>query len=712
MAVKYGFYNAIEHDRLYSARDFGEMFDGLITDGIYATIGGAMAVVVGSGMKVIVRTGRAWFNCTWTVNTADMPITIEQSDRLLPRIDAVILEVDTRVSGRKNSIKAITGSPALIPKKPTLSNTGEVYQYPLAYITVPQNSTSVSATNIENCIGNVTPFVTGILKSVSIAELWDQWKAQFEAWFVSIRSVLDGDVALNLQNNIDKCVKLVDKARETDLTSTNSIKWMTPEMTSKMIKNEMRGEFGSIISSSELLLESSGYYKCLSSPCFKLNDLPEGVRKTTVRNRLGFRYGAVGVASSMEFSINGNRPLVCIGDDRFASGTKATIMDKNISMEIEKANHLGPTRMSYMMEEFDNISIEIEYPSEIFTIKSESVSIFSYANKPIKTVCALHYSKNKPNDLYIVIVSDAYELIVVNYSKPVSSATVVTTIRPFSTNTVFDQEHDTVFLLGDYLYAYDSSEKIMKAYVLVSGQEASNVITNDVITFATKRDYGIVTSLYSNVVTSRTSDGIQSLIKNGSDIKYSYISIADIKTMLQKRLSPYYAADEITVAPLLAVYDEDDGYSTSLYGILLYAEEEALDYTLVEKANGAYGLSSSKHIENKEYIFYIGGYESNTDSYNLYPFHRFSTKQKIPGSNVQSPEGASVYYDLAYREGLVENVAKLGISGVTPKDFSNRTNNWAVIETRFHTTYGSIIPMPGNLPLSNGITDEYIYLPS
>lgn len=37
--IKSGFYDSINHDRLYRADDFSDYFEGLISDGIYAGIG-------------------------------------------------------------------------------------------------------------------------------------------------------------------------------------------------------------------------------------------------------------------------------------------------------------------------------------------------------------------------------------------------------------------------------------------------------------------------------------------------------------------------------------------------------------------------------------------------------------------------------------------------------------------------------------------------
>ncbi len=238
MAFRCGFYNAVNHDRTYNATEFGDLFTGLINDGVYATIGHAMTVAPVAGMTVKVRSGRAWFNKTWSVNDSDYPLTIPESDLLLPRIDAVILEVDTRVSVRNNSLRIVTGHPANNPSYPTLTRENGLYQYPLAYITVRANVTSIQEGDIEVVVGrNPTPFVTGIIKAADISDFWSQWDSQFHEWFDELRVSMSGDVAVNLQAQIEdiklKMLSTDNKASTTQAqTGTSDSVWMTPSKTS------------------------------------------------------------------------------------------------------------------------------------------------------------------------------------------------------------------------------------------------------------------------------------------------------------------------------------------------------------------------------------------------------------------------------------------------------------------------------------------------
>lgn len=177
MSFASGFFNSVDHDRLYDATDISRLFDGLIRDGIFASIGDCLVVKQSNQMNVTVGTGRAWFNHTWSYNDALYPVTIPPSEILMDRIDAVVLEINSVESVRANSIKLIKGTPSSTPTKPALMNTKEVHQYPLAYVTVGKEVTSIRQADIENCVGtSACPFVTGILEVISIEQLIPQWK--------------------------------------------------------------------------------------------------------------------------------------------------------------------------------------------------------------------------------------------------------------------------------------------------------------------------------------------------------------------------------------------------------------------------------------------------------------------------------------------------------------------------------------------------------
>lgn len=183
MSVTFGFYNSLNGDRKYNAVQMGALFDGLINDGIYMSIGNQFMVKATEGLTLSVGEGRAWFNHTWTLNDAQLLIDIEAPDLLLPRIDAVVIEVNSTDGVRANSIKIVKGTPATEPVRPTLTNNDLVHQYPLAYVDVAKDAQEITQANITNTVGtSSTPYVTGVLQKMDITNLVAQWQQQWTEW--------------------------------------------------------------------------------------------------------------------------------------------------------------------------------------------------------------------------------------------------------------------------------------------------------------------------------------------------------------------------------------------------------------------------------------------------------------------------------------------------------------------------------------------------
>lgn len=250
MAFSFGFYNSFNHDRRYNAIQMSMIFDGIISDGIYATIGEAMVVKATSEDNVVVvGPGRGWFDHTWNYNDADLPVNAPISDVLLKRIDALVIDINANENYRENKIVWVQGTPSSNPVRPTMINTLEHHQYPLCYIERKPNVEKILQADITNMVGSSEcPFVTGILQTINIDQLLLQWKDQwaqfvieyektadewmddqkadftayytefkrqmddFEAasgkefndWFASIQDIFDGSVAGNLQNEINQ----------------------------------------------------------------------------------------------------------------------------------------------------------------------------------------------------------------------------------------------------------------------------------------------------------------------------------------------------------------------------------------------------------------------------------------------------------------------------------------------------------------------------
>lgn len=187
MAFTFGFYDSANHDRRYNAVQMAMIFDGLIMDGVYATVGKCFVVKESSeDSKVIVQPGRAWFNHTWNYNDADLPMDAPQSEIILDRWDALVIDINSNEEHRLNQIIWVKGTPSSNPTKPELIDTLEHHQHPLCYVFRKANTEKITDSDIENMVGrSECPFVTGLLDTINIDDLLLQWKDQWAQFIVT-----------------------------------------------------------------------------------------------------------------------------------------------------------------------------------------------------------------------------------------------------------------------------------------------------------------------------------------------------------------------------------------------------------------------------------------------------------------------------------------------------------------------------------------------
>lgn len=172
MAITSGFFDSVNGDRKYSAQQFGNLFTGIISDGVFSGVGGGLKVESRSS-QVYINSGRAWCRGTWLDNDAYASLSVPANTHPnYSRYDAVVLTFDTSSSVRRNSIDYISGVAAATPLKPTLKNDSLTKQMPLCYIFRPANSTTITQSNIESTIGtSACPYITGPLKTIDVTDV-------------------------------------------------------------------------------------------------------------------------------------------------------------------------------------------------------------------------------------------------------------------------------------------------------------------------------------------------------------------------------------------------------------------------------------------------------------------------------------------------------------------------------------------------------------
>lgn len=193
MAITYGFFNATKqsdgtYDRAYNSDQISDMFEGLVSDGVFESIGDAMVVTAKSGMTVQVGTGRASIDGRWIKNDAKMDITLAASNIALNRWSAIVIRLN--MSSRTMSIVEKVGTAATNPVKPSLTNSNTVKEKCLAYVYVKAGAGSITQADISDVRADtsVCGWVTGVIKQVDTRQLFLQYQAAYERQLATMQA--------------------------------------------------------------------------------------------------------------------------------------------------------------------------------------------------------------------------------------------------------------------------------------------------------------------------------------------------------------------------------------------------------------------------------------------------------------------------------------------------------------------------------------------
>lgn len=195
-----------EYDRVYSAEVFAEYFASFIANGVFPDPATNLQVVANTvnDMNVLVSTGMGWINGYYCKNDGSYPLAIQAANGTLNRIDAVV--IGWSQSDRTITAYVKTGVAASAPTAPSLERSADRYELMLATITVNAGVTKITQSMItdKRPDSSVCGWVAGVVQQIDATNLFAQYDDAFQTWFEDIQAQLSGDVATNLQNQINQ----------------------------------------------------------------------------------------------------------------------------------------------------------------------------------------------------------------------------------------------------------------------------------------------------------------------------------------------------------------------------------------------------------------------------------------------------------------------------------------------------------------------------
>ena len=195
MAVTSGYFNSVNDDRPYNAEQMTLYFEGLISNGIYESVGDKFQVTAGEGMTVTVGTGRGMIKSHWIKNDAAATLSIDAASNQYNRIDAIILKYDATARSITIAVKKGTETSGT-PNAPDITRTNDVYELWLATVRVMKNTTAITQAMITDFrTSALCGYVTGLIDQVDTSTLYAQWQAAYEQYYAQSTAAFDAYMA-------------------------------------------------------------------------------------------------------------------------------------------------------------------------------------------------------------------------------------------------------------------------------------------------------------------------------------------------------------------------------------------------------------------------------------------------------------------------------------------------------------------------------------
>lgn len=206
-------------DRGYVSEIFRRYFGAFIGNGIFPNPSEQLQVFALSPeiMQIEIKTGMAFTEGAFYYNDDSLILPIADSDPVLNRIDAVVVQCD--YLQRQVTCKVITGTPATNPVHYTPVRNADFFELLLAEVYVPFASIAVTQSNITDYRLNsdVCGIVTGVLQQIDTTTVFNQyyakWKevqdwveeneATYDAWYTAFKNSADSQLS-NQQDTFEE----------------------------------------------------------------------------------------------------------------------------------------------------------------------------------------------------------------------------------------------------------------------------------------------------------------------------------------------------------------------------------------------------------------------------------------------------------------------------------------------------------------------------
>ena len=185
MAVKSGFFDSVNKDRVYNAEFLALFHAALVGNGIYPNPSNNLQVVERENMTTTVKVGKGWINGHFVINTEDFVLMHDMADGALSRIDRIVLQFDT--AGRVIDIVLKKGAFSSNPVAPAVIRDVDYYELVLADVRINAGQTqiiqgSITDQRLNNALCGV---VHNYVNQVDTTDIFNQYQSWFNDYSVT-----------------------------------------------------------------------------------------------------------------------------------------------------------------------------------------------------------------------------------------------------------------------------------------------------------------------------------------------------------------------------------------------------------------------------------------------------------------------------------------------------------------------------------------------
>lgn len=151
MSFSFGFFNAKNMDRTYTAEDFTNYLASIICNGVFDTYGDCFSVTAGTGTSVVIGTGKAWIDGHYFINdtayTLDLTKYVDES---LSRYVTIGISCDVSENVRACKLEVKSGTASTTPAIPVFEDTASKKFLTLAAVYLKGGAKSITDGNIRD----------------------------------------------------------------------------------------------------------------------------------------------------------------------------------------------------------------------------------------------------------------------------------------------------------------------------------------------------------------------------------------------------------------------------------------------------------------------------------------------------------------------------------------------------------------------------------